>query len=82
MAISLVIADDHEVVRAGLKSLFHDTEIKIVAEADNGNTALKLTLKHKPDLALLAVPTNAIVARCKLFTPVSLRDVRLRAGRG
>ena len=55
MAISIVIADDHEVVRAGLKSLLHDTDIKIVAEADNGTTALKLTLKHKPDLALLDV---------------------------
>ena len=55
MAISLVIADDHEVVRAGLKSLLHDTDIRIVAEADNGTTALKLTLKHKPDLTLLDV---------------------------
>src|SRR5882724_10421596 len=55
MANSIVVADDHEVVRAGLKSLFRDTDIRIVAEADNGMTALKLTLKHKPDLTLLDV---------------------------
>jgi len=55
MAITMVVADDHEVVRAGLKSLLHDTDIKIVAETDNGNAALKLTLKHKPDLTLLDV---------------------------
>lgn len=55
MAISMLIADDHEVVRAGLKSLLQDTEVRIVAEAEDGNTALKLALKHKPDLVLLDV---------------------------
>lgn len=55
MAIDLLIADDHEVVRAGLKSLLADTDIRIVAEADNGTTALKLTLKHKPRVVLLDV---------------------------
>ncbi len=55
MAIDLLIADDHEVVRAGLKSLLAGTDINIVAEADNGTTALKLTLKHKPDIVLLDV---------------------------
>jgi DNA-binding NarL/FixJ family response regulator len=55
MAISLLIADDHEVVRAGLKSLLHGTDIRIIAEADNGTTALKLALKHKPNLVLLDV---------------------------
>src|SRR3990172_183418 len=55
MAISVLIADDHEVVRAGLKSLLQGTDIRIVAEADNGTTALKLTIKHKPDLVLLDV---------------------------
>jgi DNA-binding NarL/FixJ family response regulator len=55
MSIDLLIADDHEVVRAGLKSLFQDTDIHIVAEADSGNSALKLALKHRPDLVLLDV---------------------------
>jgi DNA-binding NarL/FixJ family response regulator len=55
MPIELLIADDHEVVRAGLRSLFQDTEIHIVAEADSGNSAMKLALKHRPDLILLDV---------------------------
>jgi DNA-binding NarL/FixJ family response regulator len=55
MSVDLLIADDHEVVRAGLKSLLAGTDIHIVAEADNGTTALKLTLKHRPDLVLLDV---------------------------
>jgi DNA-binding NarL/FixJ family response regulator len=55
MAISLVVVDDHEVVRIGLKSLFTGTDIRIVAEADNGAAGLKLTNKHKPDVVLLDV---------------------------
>ena len=55
MAIDVLIADDHEVVRAGLRSLLEGTDIRIVAEADSGNAALKLTTKHRPDLVLLDV---------------------------
>lgn len=55
MPIELLIADDHEVVRAGLRALFQDTDIHIVAEADSGNSAMKLALKHRPDLVLLDV---------------------------
>ena len=36
MAIDLLIADDHEVVRAGLKTLLEGTDIRVVAEADGG----------------------------------------------
>jgi DNA-binding NarL/FixJ family response regulator len=55
MAIDLLIADDHEVVRAGLKSLLEGTDVNIVAEATGGTQALKLAMKHKPDLVLLDV---------------------------
>jgi DNA-binding NarL/FixJ family response regulator len=55
MAIKILIADDHEVVRAGLKSLIDGTDVKIVAEATSGAAAHKLALKHKPDLVLLDV---------------------------
>lgn len=55
MATKVLIADDHEVVRAGLKSLIDGTEIRIIAEANNAATAYKLAMKHKPDLVLLDV---------------------------
>jgi DNA-binding NarL/FixJ family response regulator len=55
MAIDLVIADDHEVVRSGLKTLLEGTDIKIVGEAADGNAAFKLANKHRPDLVLLDV---------------------------
>ena len=55
MAINLVIADDHEVVRVGLKTLLSGTDIHIIAEASDGNAAFKLANKHRPDLVLLDV---------------------------
>jgi DNA-binding NarL/FixJ family response regulator len=55
MAIDLLIADDHEVVRMGLKSLLEGTDIRIVAEASGGNAALKLAVKHRPHVVLLDV---------------------------
>jgi DNA-binding NarL/FixJ family response regulator len=55
MTIEIVIADDHEVVRAGLARLLEGADIHIVAEADNGNTALALALAHRPQLVLLDV---------------------------
>ena len=36
MTIRLVVADDHEVVRKGLASLFENTEVQIVGEASTG----------------------------------------------
>ena len=55
MTIKLLVVDDHEVVRAGLKSLFAGTEIKIVAEAVSGEQALRLALKHEPDVVLMDI---------------------------
>jgi DNA-binding NarL/FixJ family response regulator len=55
MAVKVVIADDHEVVRRGLASLLAGSDVKIVGEASNGDEAVKLTKKHKPDVALLDI---------------------------
>ena len=55
MGIKIVIADDHEVVRTGLKSLLAGTDIKIVAEAASGEAALKQVAKHEPDVVLLDI---------------------------
>src|SRR3990172_9110180 len=55
MSVKVLVADDHEVVRTGLASLFAGSDIKIVAEAANGAEAVKLAIKHKPDVALLDI---------------------------
>jgi len=55
MAIDVLIADDHEVVRTGLKTFFEGTDVRVIAEATGGTQATKLAMKHKPDLVLLDV---------------------------
>ncbi len=53
--IRLLVADDHEMVRVGVKALLAGTEIKVVAEASTGQTAVKLALEMDVDLVLLDV---------------------------
>jgi len=53
--INLLIADDHEVVRCGLKNLLAGTEIKIVAEVATGAAAVKYALENDPDVVLLDI---------------------------
>ena len=53
--INLLIADDHEVVRCGLKNLLAGTEIEIVAEVATGAAAVKYALENDPDVALLDI---------------------------
>lgn len=55
MAIDVMVVDDHEVVRAGLKRLLQDSDIRIVAEAEDGNMALSRLGDQHVDLVLLDV---------------------------
>ncbi len=55
MSVKVLVADDHEVVRTGLATLLSGSDVKIVAEAANGADAVKLAMKHKPDVALLDI---------------------------
>jgi len=59
--ITVLITDDHEVVRAGVKSvLTNSNEITIIAEADNGGTAIELIEKLLPDVAILDISMPVI----------------------
>jgi two-component system, NarL family, response regulator len=52
--ISVLIADDHPVVREGLAAIFKtQKDIKVVGEAANGEEALELSNQHSPDVLLL-----------------------------
>lgn len=55
MSIRLLIADDHQVVRTGLRSLLAGTEISVVAEAEGGDDAVKLALESPPDVVVLDI---------------------------
>ncbi len=54
--IKVVIADDHIIFRQGLLKLLQPAEdILVVGESGDGNEALTLILKEKPDLAILDI---------------------------
>jgi DNA-binding NarL/FixJ family response regulator len=53
--IKLLIADDHEVVRSGLKSLLAGTEVKVIAEVATGAEAVKAALEGDPDVVMLDI---------------------------
>ena len=53
--IKLLVADDHEVVRSGLKTLLAGTEIKIIAEVATGAAAVKYALENEVDVVLLDI---------------------------
>lgn len=54
MTISIVLADDHSVVRQGLRMfLALDPELEVIGEAENGAEALKLAHELQPDVVLM-----------------------------
>lgn len=55
MGTSVLIVDDHEVVRAGLVSLLAGTAIEVVAQAASGAEAVRLARAHRPDVVLLDI---------------------------
>ncbi len=59
--IKLLLVDDHDIVRAGLKMLFQaEKDIEIVGEANSGETALEQLKKVQPDVVLMDVVMNGM----------------------
>lgn len=54
--IKIILADDHALVRTGLKRLIDDVEgLSVIAEADNGKDAVQHVKELKPDVAILDI---------------------------
>lgn len=54
--IRIVLADDHEVVRAGFKMILEqDASLKVVAEAADGEQAYAIVSREKPDILLMDI---------------------------
>jgi DNA-binding NarL/FixJ family response regulator len=52
----ILLADDHALIRAGIRSLLHESEeLTVVAEACDGRQAISMVKKHMPDVAILDV---------------------------
>lgn len=56
MKIRIMIADDHEIVRNGLRSLIEkELDMEVIAEADNGRNAVRLALELAPDIVIMDI---------------------------
>jgi DNA-binding NarL/FixJ family response regulator len=54
--IRIVLVEDHELVRAGIKALLQSVpEVQVVAETGNGREALRLVEAHRPDVVLMDI---------------------------
>jgi two-component system response regulator NreC len=69
MRISVLLADDHVLVRQGLKSLLDRENFQVIAEASDGQEVIRLAEAHHPDIAIMdiSMPTlNGIDAAREL----------------
>lgn len=52
--VKILFADDHQIVREGLMRLIErESDLKIIAETDNGTDAVRLALQLRPDVTIL-----------------------------
>ena len=72
MAVRVLIADDHKLVREGLRSLLEkEPDMKVIGEAADGHTALSLVQQESPDVVIIdvAMPNlNGIEATRQILT--------------
>lgn len=68
--ISVILADDHILVRSGIRALLRDLpSIQVVAEASDGREALRLVEIHRPDIVIMDIAMagmNGIEATMRL----------------
>lgn len=54
--ISLVLVDDHSMVRQGLKQLIElEEDIKVIAQAGDGKEGVQKVLENNPDIVLMDI---------------------------
>jgi DNA-binding NarL/FixJ family response regulator len=54
--IKVLLADDHSIMRAGLRRIIEESEdVEVVAEADDGRIAIQLAREKKPDVAVIDI---------------------------
>ena len=72
--LKVMLVDDHEIVRQGLRALLEaEDDIEVVTEADSGPSAVSLASAHQPDVVVMDVrmPGGSGVEACR-----AIRDER------
>jgi len=77
--LRILLADDHTVVRQGLKALLSsEVDMEVVGEAENGEQAVAMAKKHSPDVVImdLAMPLmNGLTATKQILRAVPTTKV-------
>jgi DNA-binding NarL/FixJ family response regulator len=75
MSIKILLADDHGIMRAGLRSLLDkESDMEVVAEAENGRRTVQLARELSPDVVVIDVTMpdmNGIEATRQILSEVS-----------
>ena len=62
--IRIAIADDQELVRTGLRMILEgEADFQVVGEAADGEAAIELTARERPDVPVLGLTSNLATAR-------------------
>ena len=81
MKVRILLADDHQIMREGLKALLGKrSSIEVIAEAENGIEALNIARQERPDVIVMdiAMPDiNGIEVTCQL--KLELADIKIIA---
>jgi len=74
MSTRILLADDHKIIRDGLRALLEKLpEMELVAEAENGRKAVRLARKFSPDVVIMDVAMadlNGIEATRKIISEI------------
>lgn len=81
--LKILLVDNHRVMREGLRILINsEKDMKVVAEADNGRSAIDLSVKYRPDVILMDVmmpDMNGIEATRRILSDQDLDMIKVLA---
>jgi DNA-binding NarL/FixJ family response regulator len=80
MPLRVILADDHQIVRQGIRTLVERQGVQVVAETGDGLTLIELVRQHLPDLAIVDVSMprlNGIDATRQMLAAVPTMGVVL-----
>jgi DNA-binding NarL/FixJ family response regulator len=81
MTVRIVVADDQPLIRTGLRAMIdHASDLALVGEAEDGEQAVALAIRHRPDVVLMDIrmpKLDGIEATRRITTDPSLSGVRV-----